>query len=330
MQEVVRLPGVAMPYGRIPGLNKPVSRLVQGTMMIGTERKAEGFALLDEVFALGGNTLDTAHRYGYGDSERAVGQWIRERGVRDEVVIIGKGAHHNDDRKRVTPFDITSDLYDSLARFQLDSIDLYLLHRDDPSVPVGPIIEVLNEHQRAGRITAFGASNWDHQRIQEANDYALANGLTPFVASSPHFSLGEQRQSPWPDCISISGSAGEEARAWYNQEQMAVLTWSSLAGGFFSGRYRPDNLDQFTSELELVCIEAYATEANFERLERAGRLAAEKGLTTAQVALAYVMNQPMNIFAVVGPQTGARFKQNMEACLVRLTTEEMDWLNLAR
>lgn len=321
--------GVAMQYGRIPGINKPVARLVQGTLMIGTGEREKGFALLDEIFELGGNTFDTAHHYGYGANERAMGQWVRERGVRDQVVIIGKGAHHNEDRKRVTPFDITADLYDSLARFQFDNIDLYLLHRDDPTVPVEPIIEILNEHQQAGRISAFGASNWTPQRIQEANAYALANGLTPFVASSPQFSLGEQQQSPWPDCVTISGPAEQAARDWYAQEQMALFTWSSLAGGFFTGRFRRDNLDTFTGELEQVCIQAYATEANFERLDRVERLAAEKGLKVAQVALAYVMNHPLNLFAVVGPSTGARFKENMEACLVRLTPEEMAWLDLS-
>jgi aryl-alcohol dehydrogenase-like predicted oxidoreductase len=295
--------------------------------MIGASEREKGFALLDEIFELGGNTFDTAHHYGHGANERAMGQWVRERGVRDQVVIIGKGAHHSEDRKRVTPFDITADLYDSLARFQFDAIDLYLLHRDDPAVPVEPIMDILNKHQQAGRIHAFGASNWTHQRIQAANAYAIANGLTPFVASSPQFSLGEQRQSPWPDCITISGPAGQAARAWYAQEQMPLFTWSSLAGGFFSGRFRRDNLDTFTGELERACIDAYATEANFERLERAERLAAEKGLTAAQVALAYVMNHPLNLFAVVGPTTGDRFKENMAACLLPLTPAEMAWLD---
>jgi aryl-alcohol dehydrogenase-like predicted oxidoreductase len=311
--------GVAMPYAHIPGINKPVARLAQGTLMIGASEREKGFALLDEIFELGGNTFDTAHHYGHGANERAMGQWVRERGVRDQVVIIGKGAHHSEDRKRVTPFDITADLYDSLARFQFDAIDLYLLHRDDPAVPVEPIMDILNEHQQAGRIHAFGASNWTHQRIQAANTYTLANGLTPFVASSPQFSLGEQRQSPWPDCITISGPAGQAARAWYAQEQMPLFTWSSLAGGFFSGRFRRDNLDTFTGELERACIDAYATEANFKRLERAERLAAEKGLTAAQVALAYVINHPLNLFAVVGPTTGDRFNENLAACLLPLT-----------
>ena len=81
-------------------------------------------------------------------------------GDRDQIVILTKGAHFNQDRNRVTPFDITSDLFDSLVRLRTDSIDLYLLHRDDPTVPVGPIVEVLNEHKEAGRICAIGGSNW--------------------------------------------------------------------------------------------------------------------------------------------------------------------------
>src|SRR5918911_4469580 len=161
-----------MQYGSVPGIQKPVARLVQGTMMINAESPEKFFPLLDAVFELGCNTFDTAHNYWSGASERTLGRWINERGVRDQVVVIDKGAHYNVDRKRVTPFDITSDIYDSLARLKSDYIDVYLLHRDDPNVPVGPIIEVLNEHLRAGRIHAFGASNWTPERIEQANEYA--------------------------------------------------------------------------------------------------------------------------------------------------------------
>ena len=164
-----------MNYGRVQVVEKPVARIVQGTVMINSAEKERSFALLDEVFAEGGTTFDTAHQYGGGDSERTFGRWVRERGLRDEVVVIGKGAHHSEDRKRVTPFDITADLHDSLARFGFDYIDLYLLHRDDPSVPVGPIVEVLNENLSEGRIHAFGGSNWTPQRLSEANDYAREN-----------------------------------------------------------------------------------------------------------------------------------------------------------
>lgn len=317
-----------MQYGSVIGIDKPIARLVQGTVRVSSKDRDRSFALLDAVFALGGNTFDTAHVYANGDSERTLGRWIHERGVREQVVILTKGAHPNPDRARVTPFDITSDLYDSLARLNVDYIDLYLLHRDDPRVPVGPLIETLTGHQRAGRIRAFGGSNWSHARLQEANAYAAAHGLSPFAASSPNFSLAEQVQPPWPGCLSLSGPAGEAARAWYTQTHMPLFTWSSLAGGFFSGRFRRDNLASFTDYLDVVCVQAYGYEANFRRLDRALKLAVEKGLTLPQIALAYVLNQPANIFALVGCQTGDEFKANCEASAVMLTPEEMAWLEL--
>jgi aryl-alcohol dehydrogenase-like predicted oxidoreductase len=296
--------------------------------MISSKELDRSFALLDDVFELGGTTFDTAHGYGQGDCERTVGRWVRERGLREHVVIIGKGAHHNQDRKRVYPFDITSDLYDSLARFQFDYIDLYLLHRDDPNVPVGSIVEVLNEHLEAGRIHAFGGSNWTPERIQEANAYAEAHDLVPFVASSPNFSLAEQVNAPWPDCISISGPQGEADRAWYRQNRMPLFTWSSLAGGFFSGRFNRDNLDTFESGLDKLCVYAYCYEDNFKRLDRVRTLAEEKDLTIPQIATAYVLSQPLNIFALVGCQTSAEFKANLEASELTLSPEELAWLDL--
>ena len=183
-----------MLYGSVPGLHKPVSRLVQGTVMVRSDSWDSSVGLLDAVYALGCNTFDTAHVYGQGDNERTFGRWVNDRGLREKVVIIGKGAHHNQDRRRVTPFDISADIHDSLARLRTDYIDLYLLHRDNPAVPVGPIVDVLNDHLAAGRIRAFGGSNWSQARVQAANEYAAAHGLVPFAAASPHFSLAIQIQ----------------------------------------------------------------------------------------------------------------------------------------
>lgn len=324
------LPDAKMPYGYIPEIDKPVSRIIQGTTMIGSDLdEAQSFALLDQVYELGCNTLDTAHVYSDGNSERVIGRWLQARNLRNEIIIITKGAAHSEDRRRLTPFDIASDLHDSLARLKTNYVDLYLLHRDDPDMPVEPIVDALNEHLRAGRLCAFGASNWTHQRIAAANSYAQANGLAQFVASSPQFSLAESFSEPWPLCLTISGPTGAAARAWYTQTQMPLLAWSPLASGFFSGRFRSDNLDTFGErEWDRVVVQTYAAEANFQRLERASVLAAEKGLSTAQIALSYVMNQPLNVFGVVGPHTSIKFKQNIEACLVPLTPEEMAWLDL--
>ena len=113
----------------------------------------------------------------------------------------------------MTPFDISADIHDSLARFKTDYIDLYLLHRDDPDVTVGPIVERLHEHREKGQIHAYGGSNWSHERFAAANAYAEKHGLTPFAVSSPNFSLAEQAQPPWSGCITISGPSQKAARA---------------------------------------------------------------------------------------------------------------------
>ncbi len=319
-----------MRYGQVEGIDKSIPRLVQGTSMKSEEALARGFALFDEWYEAGMTAFDTAHQYGEGDVERVLGKWMEQRGVRDQVVVITKGAHHTQDRKRVTPFDITSDLFDSLARLRTGAVDLYLLHRDDESVPVGPIVDILNEHKSAGRIRAFGASNWRHERIQAANDYAHAHGLTPFAASSIHISLAEQVKEPWRDCISITGAKGRAGYEWYRRTQTPLFAWSSLSGGFFTGRFRPDNLASFSDERDRDCIVAYAYPENFERLERANQRAREKGLTAAQIALAYVINQPLNVFVLVGHQSAAEVRQNLVACDLALAPQEMDWLDLRR
>ena len=116
-----------MKYSTIQYVDKPVSHLVQGTMMMNESDPESGFAILDACLAAGINTFDTAHVYGGGQSERVLGSWINERGVRDQVVVLTKGAHHSRDRKRVTPFDIAADIHDSLARMRA----AYLRYAED-------------------------------------------------------------------------------------------------------------------------------------------------------------------------------------------------------
>ncbi|MCY3903919.1 MAG: aldo/keto reductase [Caldilineaceae bacterium] len=317
-----------MLFSKIPGIDKPVSRLVQGTMWMKSSELDSAFAALDAFLAAGGNCFDTAHIYGLGDNERTVGQWIHSRGVRDEIVILGKGAHHSPDRKRVTPFDIQSDIHDSLARFKIDHIDLYLLHRDDPAQPVGPVVETLHAAREAGQIHAYGGSNWSAARLKEANEYAAAHGLTPFVVSSPQFSLAVQQVSPWIDCESLSGPEGEPARAWCRQNGVTLFVWSSLAGGFFSGRFRRDNLDTLTQPYDQLAVKVYCFEENFRRMDRAQELAESKGVTVPHIALAYVYNQPEGIHALSGARTPDEVRVNVEATEIELTAEETAYLEL--
>ncbi|MEP7292176.1 MAG: aldo/keto reductase [Chloroflexota bacterium] len=315
-----------MKYGQIEGVSKPISRLVQGTLMMSKDKIEESFALMDGILAEGCTAFDTAHTYGSGENERLFGRWIRERGVRDQVVLIGKGAHPNADRVRVTPHDIESDLHDSFARFGFDYIDIYLLHRDDPSQPVGPIMEVLNQYQAAGKIGIFGGSNWSTERLEAASEYAYAHNLKAFAVSSPNFSLAEQLQPPWAGCVSIAGESARSERDWYAANQMPLITWSSLAGGFFSGRFRRDNLDHFWEYFDKIVVDSYCTEENFRKLDRAEELAQQRGLTLPQIALAYVMSQPLNIYALCGCHTVDEFRANIQALEFELTPDEIAWL----
>ena len=317
-----------MQFGKISGIDKPVSRIAHGTIKANSKNLEGSFAVLDAVYAAGITTFDTAQSYGSGDNERTVGRWILERGVRDQVVILSKGAHHSQDRQRVTPYDITADIHDSLARFQTDHLDLYILHRDNPALPVGPIVEVLNEHHAAGKIGPFGGSNWTWERVCEANEYAAAHNLVPFAASSPNFSLAEMVKEPWANCISISGPQGKAAREWYAEHNMALFTWSSLAGGFFSGRFKRDNLNTFDEYFDGVVVNSYCYETNFQRLDRASKLAAEKDVTVAQIAVTWVLSQPLNVFALLAPQTPEEVRLNVQALELKLTQAELDWLDL--
>jgi aryl-alcohol dehydrogenase-like predicted oxidoreductase len=318
-----------MKYGTINNINKPVSRIVLGTMIISTDNFERSAEILDAALRNGINTLDSAHVYYGGQSERAIGKWMEMRGNREKMVIATKGAIPNADRKRVTPFDITADIYDSLTRLRSDYIDIYMLHRDDPEYPIGPIVEILNEHKTAGRIRAFGGSNWTHERLQEANDYAAANNLTPFTVSSPNFGLAEQVEDPWgPGCVTVSGPQNADARAWYKQHDMPIFAYSSLGRGFFSGRVTRQNFDEIKDTLDGACKTAYCHEVNFKRLDRAEKMAREKGMTVAEIATAYIFNYPLNVFALIGSENEAEMQSAIKASETTLTAEEIAWLNL--
>jgi aryl-alcohol dehydrogenase-like predicted oxidoreductase len=321
------------PTGRIPGIEKPVSRLVLGSMIIHTDRLEDSMRLLDDAFSLGITTIDTAHIYGGGNSERAIGQWLAARGNREQVVIVSKGCHHNGDRKRITPFDLRTDLHDSLARLKTTYVDAYLLHRDDPSQPVGPIVEAFNELRSQGKLRAFGVSNWRHDRIQEANDYAAAHGLAGFTLSSPHYSLADQVGDPWgAGCVALSGPRETEAREWYQRTGMVVFPYSSMARGFFSGRLKSTDRNRFaeTGVVDAACQRAYCFDVNFQRLERVEQLAAETGHTVPQIALAYVLCQPLNIHPLVGAANRGEIESCLSALELDLSPETLAWLDLRR
>jgi aryl-alcohol dehydrogenase-like predicted oxidoreductase len=148
--------------------------------------------------------------------------------------------------------------------------------------------------------------------------------LEPFAFSSPHFSLAEMVEPPWDDCISVTGAHAAE-QDWYRQEKMPVFCWSTLSGGWFSGRLSRANRAEHTDTLYLRC---YGCEANLQRLERATQFGKERGLSPAQVALAYVLNQDLNVFPLVAAFAPGEIRELAAAVEVQLTPLELAWLDL--
>lgn len=309
-----------MNHIEIKGLNKPISQLIMGSDFFRLDNTEEVSEIMGHYLAIGGNTIDTAFIYCGGESEQAIGQWLETSKNREQMNIFTKGAHHDKNGPRVNPEAIRSDLFTSLERLRTDYVDLYALHRDDPSVPVGVILEALNEHVEAGRIRAFGGSNWTHQRLQEAADYARQHGLRGFSFSSPNLSLAKAKEPFWAGCVSVD----EEALRWHEQQQFPLFSWSSQARGFFSGRFTPENREN----ADLVRV--FYSDANWERLRRAEQLAAEKGVSTIQIALAYVLNQAFPTCALIGPRNESEMRSCEQATRITLSAEELAWLDLSQ
>lgn len=330
-----------MKYGHVPQVDKPISRIVFGTAMdtmFAAFRSVYGeapdfgkrldaaFRLLDDMFAEGVNCFDCADHYG----EEPLGEWMEARGLRDKVVILAKGAHHNRWRRRVTDFDILHDLHNSLAKLKTDRLDLYLLHRDDPTVKVDSIIDVLNRCADEGRIGAFGVSNWTIPRIEQADEYAAKHGLRSFSVSSPNFGLAEQVEDPWGGgCVSLSGPRNADARRWYAERHMPVFAYSSLARGLFSGRVRGDDPESARLVMDAPGLKGYACPANFERLRRCERMAAEKHVCVSQIAMAWIFNQrDIDAYVLVSTHRRENMRRNIEAGELCLSDDECRWLDL--
>lgn len=313
------------PYCAIAGVEKPVSKLFFGTALLPMLMGQNTHALLDAVYAQGINAFDCAR--GYGMAERSLGNWIKDRGIREKVVLLTKCGNAGPQGVHVDRQVIETELATSLQVLQTDYVDIFLLHRDDPKTPVSEIIDTLNECVDQGKIRVFGASNWTHQRIQEAHAYAASKGLRSFTVSSPNYGLAEQVEDPWGgDCVTISGDVNADARAWYAETQMPVLAYSSLARGFFSGKFRSFDEESAKKVLDPFAQKGYLHPCNMERLQRAEILAEKKGCSVAQIAMRYIFANAMNVFALVSTTNPNRMKENIIAARNPLTEEEAYWL----
>lgn len=300
-----------MKYGRIEGLEKSVSRLI-----LGCDNQlnfAHGAVMWDDWFERGGNAFDTSWVYGGGRQEELLGHWVKRRALRAEVVVVVKGAH----TPRCNPDDLDADFHESLDRLQFDFADLYLMHRDNPDIPVGEFVDVLNDLKQEGLIRGpFGGSNWSFERFDAANDYAETNGKQGFDVLSNNLSLAHMVRPIWNGCIDVSDTA---SRSRLQRSQTTNLAWSSQARGYFL----PDAQRMKLGSDNFACWDSAANQA---RRERAAALAAEKRCTVNNIAAAYVLNQQFPSFALVGPRTIEETASTLPALDVGLTNDELSWL----
>lgn len=317
-------------YCKIPYVEKPVSQIFYGTAIQPYLTGQDANDILDAIFATGITSFDCARNY--MAAELSLGKWIETRGNRDDIVLLTKCGHPSMfGKKRINEQEIRKDFAKSSKYLHTDYFDIYLLHRDDPDVEVGTIVEIFNALHAEGKIGAFGGSNWTHQRIEQANEYAYAHNLIPFSVSSPNFGLANQVEDPWGyGCVTISGPTNEEARRWYEKTGMPVIAYSSLGRGLFSGKLKSADADKAASILDGTAMKGYGYPENFERLRRCEQIAAEKGATVPQIAMAWIYNQKLNSFAVVSTTKASRMQENIDALHIVLSSEELAYLNLER
>lgn len=320
-----------MDYCTIRNVDKKVSKILFGTTLDCMERDGDGDELLDSAVAMGINTLDTARVYVDGHSEASIGGWMKRRKNRNDIVILSKGGHYDmgTGKSRVNRKEMRYDLETSLKQLQTDYIDIYLLYRDDPTVPAGEIVEIFNEMHKEGKIGAFGGSNWAYERLKEANEYAEKHNLIPFTVSSPNYGLAEQDTDLWGGgCVTISGPQNKETREWYLKNDMPVIAYSSLGRGMFSGRVKSAEPEKIGDIMDQPSIEAYGGARNFERLRRCEELAAQKNCSVSQIALSWLLHQELKTFAVVSSKNVGRMQQNVDSLKEELTEAEKKYVNL--
>ena len=314
-----------MTYGSLEMLPQPASRIVFGTAVAPMLAGENADALLDGAAERGVSFFDCARSY--GRAEEVLGDWIRRRGNREQVIVLTKCGDIRNGVVKVNRDVIREQLETSLKTLQTDYADILLLHRDDPETPVGEIMETLNEVKHEGKIRLFGVSNWTVDRIREANRYADQHRIEDFSVSSPNYGLALQLDDLWGGgCVSVSGPEHQADRAWYEQTQMPVVAYSSLCRGFFSGRFRADDPEGARLVLDSYAQKGYLYPENLRRLKRAEEMAERKDLTVAEIAMRYVFATRMNLFAVVSTTKPERLDGSIRAAANPLTEEEAKWL----
>jgi aryl-alcohol dehydrogenase-like predicted oxidoreductase len=302
-----------------------VSCLALGTMQFGwTAGERTSFAIMDAYQAAGGNLIDTADIYSNwadgnpgGVSEEIVGSWIKARGNRHDIVLATKVRGRmwaGPNGEGLGRAHIIRAVEDSLRRLQTDYIDLYQTHWYDADTPIEETMRALDDLVRAGKVRYVGCSNHPAWRLVEALWASDKSGLVSYIALQPHYNLvhREEFEREMAHVVETHG--------------IGVIPYSPLAGGFLTGKYRPD-LPLPQSERADRIREQRFSERNFALLARMEDIGRNLGHGVPQVALAWLLANPLVTAPIVGANSVEQLRGSLAAVEIQLGGEEMEDLN---
>jgi aryl-alcohol dehydrogenase-like predicted oxidoreductase len=271
-------------------------------------------AILDRFAAGGGNLIDTADSYSSGRSEVMIGNWMRSRRLRDQLVVatkVGKGAEHPGADARA----ITTAVDASLGRLGTDHIDVLFLHVDDPDVPFEETLLAVDELIRAGKVVAFGAADHTGNRLFEARIASAQLGVAPMAALQTSYNLMDRRD--------YEG----ELEHIVERVGLAVMPRFALASGFLTGRYRTKA--DFAASTRGVDVAQYFTRTGARVLAALDETAAAHDAALPTIALAWLLSKPNVVAPVVSASSAEQVFDLIEAPTIRLTRHELTQLDRA-
>ncbi|MCL1808093.1 MAG: aldo/keto reductase [Oscillospiraceae bacterium] len=274
----------------------------------------------DQYLERGGNCFDTARVYGGGESETALGVYLKGK-PRDSYLVSTKCCHHDmgcPPISRLSRENILADVDASLKALGCGYADVLFLHRDDIYTPVEEIMPVLHGLVTAGKARVLGASNWTAGRIAAANGFAQANGLTPFSVSQALFNLGLTTAAQTGDLTHLVMDEAE--LSWYKHTQTPVMAWSAIGKGFFAKTGSGQPMKQHATDYYAWLPE------NFARAERVKTLAEELNVSPSAVALGYVLSAPFPCAGVTAFSTEEQLSETMQAAAFALTDDQRTYL----
>ena len=292
----------------MPGLWRRTAAVALGTAGLNTREEAD--PVLDAYVEAGGDLLDTAWIYEFGQCERVFGAWLAERGIRDQVTLIVKGAH----TPHCDPASIGTQLEQSLDRLGIERADIYMMHRDNADHPVAELVDAILEQVTAGRVAAYGFSNWSIDRVDAAITHALGRDALPACAVSNNFSLAEMLEPVWEGCVAARDPRWAER---LRRGDLGLYAWSSQARGFFAGREG--------EEIE----RCWRNPRNDERLVRARQLAEQRHTDANTIALAWCLAQELPVIPLIGPLNERELAASLSALDLELSQGEVTWLDAA-